>query len=145
MAHSIQITFACEDPGRLAEFWAGALGYLVQPPPDGYETWDEFAIEAGIAEENWGDIAAVVDPDGPGPRLLFERWNAGAPAKKVHVDINSVGHTPGESDEDRWARLRAERARLERIGAVFGKESTGTAGETFIEMYDPEGNWLCIQ
>jgi hypothetical protein len=145
MSHSIQITFACEDPGRLADFWSGALGYINQPPPAGYDTWEEFATEAGIPEESWNDVAAVVDPGGNGPRLLFEKWDAGEPSKKVHIDINSLGHREGESVSERAVRLQMERERLERIGAVFGREGTGAAGETFIEMYDPEGNWLCVQ
>ncbi|MGI8518763.1 MAG: VOC family protein [Acidimicrobiia bacterium] len=37
MSLSIQVVFACLDPNRLAEFWAEALGYIVQPPPEGFE------------------------------------------------------------------------------------------------------------
>src|ERR671918_1627276 len=102
MAHGIQVVIACEDPGSLAEFWAGALGYIVQPPPEGFETWEEFAVELGIPEERWNDISAVVDPEGDGPRILFERWEVGGPSKRVHFDVNSVGgHAVDLSDEER--------------------------------------------
>jgi len=144
MALSVQITFACDDPGRLAEFWSQALGYVLQPPPPGFDTWDDFADSVGIPEMKRNDISAVVDPDGVGPRLLFERWDAGPPSKRVHVDVNLL---VGEefSDEDREARLAEERERLEGLGAKFHRIATGMAGETWMEMFDPEDNWFCVQ
>ncbi|MGH8927415.1 MAG: VOC family protein [Acidimicrobiia bacterium] len=146
MAHSIQIVIACEDPNRLAEFWAGALGYIVQPPPEGFASWDEFAEKMGLPPDRGNDISAVVDPAGKGPRVLFERWDTGPPSKRVHLDINSVGGGSVElTDERRRERLDEERARLEALGATFGREATGMAGEIWIEMYDPEGNWFCVQ
>ena len=36
----------------------------MQPPPEGFESWDAFAKEVGIPEEKWNDVSAVVDPDG---------------------------------------------------------------------------------
>lgn len=146
MAHSIQVVIACQDPDRLARFWAGALGYIVQPPPEGFETWDEFADSVGIPEDRRNDLSAVVDPDGAGPRILFERYDGGEPNQRVHIDVNSVGGGRVElSDEERRARLSEERARLEGLGATFKREATGLAGETWIEMFDPEGNWFCVQ
>ena len=144
MAHSIQITIASDDPARLARFWESALGYVQQPPPPGFETWDDFADSVGIPEENRNDLAAVVDPDGAGPRILFERWDPGPPGKRVHIDINVL------EDEDldeskREDRLRRERERLEALGATFHRVATGLAGETWLEMYDPDGNWFCVQ
>ena len=121
----------------MTEFWAGALGYIAQPPPDGYEDWDEFADEMGIPPERRNDISAAIDPDGEGPRLLFERWDGGAPNQRVHIDVNSV-HVGG-------ATLDSERVRLASLGATFHREATGMAGETWIEMHDPEGNWFCVQ
>ena len=34
MATPIQVTIDCADPGRLARFWAEALGYRLEEPPD---------------------------------------------------------------------------------------------------------------
>jgi hypothetical protein len=45
MARDVQITFDCADPGGLAAFWAGALGYRLQDPPAGFESWEQ-ALEA---------------------------------------------------------------------------------------------------
>ncbi len=146
MAHTIQVVIACEDPDGLAHFWAGALGYVMQPPPDGFETWDQFADAVGIPLERRNDLSAVVDPDGPGPRVLFERYDGGAPNQRIHIDINAVGGVAvAISDEERRAHLSAERARLEGMGATFKQEATGMAGEIWIEMFDPEGNWFCVQ
>ncbi len=146
MAHSVQIVIACDDPNRLAEFWAETLGYIVQPPPPGFETWDDFADEVGIPEERRNDISAVVDPEDVGPRILFERYFGGEPNQRIHIDVNVVAGRGVElTDEQRRARLSEERARLEGLGATFKREASGMAGEVWIEMFDPEGNWFCVQ
>jgi Glyoxalase-like domain len=145
MAHSLQIVIACEDPSRLAEFWAGALDYVVQPPPDGFTSWDEFADAVGIPVEARDDLSAVVDPDGVGPRLFFERYDGGPRSQRVHIDVNAVGGHGDMTDEERRVALAAQRSRLEALGAAFKREATGMAGEIWIEMYDPEGNWFCVQ
>lgn len=143
MAHSVQIVIACDDPNRMMEFWSAALDYILQPPPDGFETWEQFADTVEIPADQRNDLGAVVDPEGIGPRLLFERWDGGVRNQRVHIDINSVGH--GVKDEDRPHRLAAERERLELLGGTFNKEASGMAGESWIEMFDPEGNWFCVQ
>ena len=146
MAHSVQIVIACDDPARLTEFWSGTLGYILQPPPDGFDDWDAFADAVGIPQEARNDISAAVDPEGVGPRLLFERWDGGSPNQRVHVDVNAVGgHGVELTDDERRVRLGEERTRLEALGATFKREATGMAGEIWIEMYDPEGNWFCVQ
>ena len=145
MAHSIQVVIACDDPGALARFWAGALGFIEQPPPPGFDSWEAFADEVGIPQERRNDISAVVDPDGVGPRFLFERYDGGAPNQRVHVDINVMGGKVEMTDDERRERLAAERSRLEDLGASFKREATGFAGEIWIEMFDPEGNWFCVQ
>ena len=146
MSYSVQIVIACDDPALLTEFWAGALGYVAQPPPDGFETWDQFADSVGIPEENRNDISAAIDPEGVGPRILFERYDGGTPNQRVHLDLNSVGGEGVElTDDERRVRLSEERTRLEALGAIFKRDATGMAGEIWIEMFDPEGNWFCVQ
>ena len=146
MAHSIQVVFACDNPAKLAEFWAAALGYVVQPPPEGFESWDAFAEKMGIPKDKWNDVSAVVDKDEKGPRILFERYDGGVPNQRVHVDVNSIGREGKPIDDDeRRRRLAEERTRLEALGATYKREATGMAGEIWIEMFDPEGNWFCVQ
>jgi hypothetical protein len=143
MSYSLQIVIACEDPSRLTEFWAPALGYMPEPPPEGFETWEAFADSVGIPAEMRNDIGAVVDPDGLGPRLLFERYDGGQPNQRLHFDVNVIRERVDE--EERKALLAEERTRLEALGATFKREATGIAGEYWIEMFDPEGNWFCVQ
>ncbi|MGH8925814.1 MAG: VOC family protein [Acidimicrobiia bacterium] len=145
MAHSIQVVFACEDPEKLATFWAGALDYVLQPPPPGFATWEAFARELSIPEDKWGDVSAAVDPEARGPRLFFERYDGGQPNQRVHIDVNSVGAGEELTNEERRSRLAKERMRLEAFGATYKREASGMAGETWIEMFDPEGNWFCVQ
>lgn len=127
----------------MTEFWAPALGYIPEPPPEDFDTWDEFADSVGIPPEMRNDIGAVIDPDGSGPRLLFERYDGGMPNQRIHFDVNVIRERVGE--EERKALLGEERARLEGLGASFKREATGIAGEYWIEMFDPEGNWFCVQ
>jgi hypothetical protein len=143
LSNSIQIVIACEDPASLSVFWAEALGYMIQPPPEGFATWDDFADSVGIPDELRNDLSAVVDPDGNGPRILFERYDGGEPNQRVHFDMNVIDGPVDE--EERKSTLARERVRLESLGATFKREATGMAGEYWIEMFDPEGNWFCVQ
>jgi catechol 2,3-dioxygenase-like lactoylglutathione lyase family enzyme len=145
MAHSVQIVIACEDPARLTEFWAGVLGYVEQPPPPGFESWEAFADEVDIPVERRNDMSAVVDPDGAGPRILFERYDGGAPNQRIHFDVNVMGGGADVSDDERRSQLHEERLRIEKLGGSFKRQATGMADEIWIEMFDPEGNWFCVQ
>ena len=73
MAREVQITFDCADPGALSAFWAEALGYRLQDPPPGFETWEQALEAMNVPPERHNDASALVDPDGAGPRLFFQR------------------------------------------------------------------------
>ena len=134
MAHGVQVTFDCADPARLAAFWASALGYVVQPPPPGYDSWPAFLTEMGVPESEWNSRSAVVDPDEKGPRLFFQRVPEPKSVKnRVHLDVN-VG---GDRVDDEVARLTGEGA------SVVGEASD--MGERWVVMADPEGNEFCVQ
>ena len=47
----MQIVFDAGDPRHLAEFWATALGYVTQPPPDGFSSWERF----GTRKPRWAN------------------------------------------------------------------------------------------
>ncbi|MGH9037474.1 MAG: hypothetical protein ACRD0O_17090, partial [Acidimicrobiia bacterium] len=47
------------------------MGYILPPPPPGFDTWEAFGEQIGMPAEDHDSISAVVDPDGAGPRLLF--------------------------------------------------------------------------
>src|SRR6478609_5491463 len=73
MTKEVQITFDCGDPARLATFWADALGYELQPPPEGFESWDA-ALEAfGVPRDQWNSRSAILPLEGHHPRVFFQR------------------------------------------------------------------------
>jgi uncharacterized protein YndB with AHSA1/START domain len=105
------ITFDCADHALLAQFWSQVTGFVLD----------------GMGEE-W---AALHDPRGVGPRLLFYRVPESKTVKnRVHLDI---------SVDDRVA---AE----ERFEALGGRkvETVSGFGLTWTVMTDPEGNEFCI-
>lgn len=142
MGPSLQIVFDANDVPRLVAFWEQALGYQVQPPPPEYETWEDFARENGIPEEQWDGWGALIDPDGKRPRIFFQRVPEGKTAKnRVHLDVN-VGE--GLDGEDRTMRVKQEADRLGGLGATRQREAF-ERGEFWIVMQDPEGNEFCLQ
>ena len=144
MARSFQVTFDAADPGALARFWAEVLGYVVEPPPDGYATWDAFAESVGIPEEDRGRYSAAVDPGGTGPRLFFQRVSEPKAAKnRVHLDVNASGDAGVPVEEPRH-RVDREARRLAGHGAAVLEEHEEHGGY-WVVMQDPEGNEFCLQ
>jgi hypothetical protein len=140
----LQVVFDANDPARLAEFWALALDYIAQPPPKGFDSWDDWARAMHIPEENWGDARALVDPDGVGPRIFFQRVPEPKTAKnRVHLDVNAGGGHGTPLDERR-RRVDAAVDRLVAAGAsVLGPMEQ--RGEYWVVLSDPEGNEFCVQ
>jgi hypothetical protein len=65
MAVAFQVTFDCADPRRMAKFWAQALGYKEQDPPEGWDSWEAWAEDQGIPREQFDSISAVGRSRGP--------------------------------------------------------------------------------
>ena len=108
MAPTVQVVLDCADPGAQAQFWAAALGYVVQPPPPGHETWPDFLRELGVPEEQWNDRSAVVDPDGLRPRVFLQKVPEPKTVKnRVHLDVQ-VG--AGLGPDERPGRVAGGRA-----------------------------------
>jgi len=121
-------TLGCDaaDPHRIAAFWAGALGYVLEP---GYED---------------PDGASLIDPEGRGPAISFLRVPEGKTAKnRMHIDIRVAGEPPWDM---------AERARLirVRVAELVGAGATAVREEFYgdvlghVQMADPEGNEFCV-
>jgi catechol 2,3-dioxygenase-like lactoylglutathione lyase family enzyme len=146
MATSVQVVIDCADPARLAEFWAEALGYVVQPPPPGYDSWQALLVEKGVPEEDWNMANAVVDPDGNGPRVFFQRVPEPKTVKnRLHLDVNAGGPL-GTPPEERRRRVDADVDRLVKLGATVVREQVDEAfGDRCMVMRDPEGNEFCLQ
>ena len=145
MATPIQLVFDTADPGRESRFWSEALGYVLQQPPPGFETWQAFLRAQDVPEERWNDASAIVDPDGRGPRIYFQRVPEGKTAKnRMHMDLNVSGGGEVPLDE-RKRRVDAEVVRLKALGATDARGSMERDGEYWVRMNDPEGNEFCVQ
>jgi len=139
MSLSFQVSFDADDPPALAGFWAVALGYVLQPPPDGFDSWPAFIESVGLPIDEVDNYSALVDPDGSGPRLFFQKVPEGKQAKnRVHLDVNV-----GAPDHD-WARVSSHAEKLREAGGRVVEERTDEMSR-WIVMLDPEGNEFCVQ
>jgi hypothetical protein len=105
------------DPGRLARFWAEALGWVISHAED-----PEWVVEppAGSRED-------CVVPD----LLLIKVPEPKTTKNRLHLDLR-----PDDQP--------AEVARLESLGA--SRVDVGQGNDTpWIVMADPEGNEFCVQ
>ena len=128
----------------MATFWAEALGYEVQPPPEGFDTWRDYWLSVGLpqeelGEEEWHD--SIVHPSGDGPRVWFQEVPEPKFVKnRFHFDI-LVGGGRSVPFYERKVRVRAEVARLEGLGATKVHEAESPdIDHLFVGMADPEGN-----
>jgi Glyoxalase-like domain len=145
MTTSIQIVFDTADPEREARFWAAALGYQLQPPPVGFDSWAAFLREQGVPKDQWNAASAITDPEGKGPRIYFQRVPEGKVAKnRMHLDLN-VGGGSKVPIEERKVRVRAEGERLKALGASDERGAIDKGEEYWVRMNDPEGNEFCVQ
>ena len=134
MAAGFQVSFDAADPEALGRFWAHVLDYVPQPPPPGFDSWDDALEAMGIDTSGDHKAFAIVDPDGKGPRFFFQTVPEGKTAKnRVHLDVN-VG-------ED---RMHAKADELVGFGAAMVEEKQDATGH-WIVMRDPEGNEFCLQ
>ena len=115
MLRLLNITFSCNDPERLAEFWGTLLDY-----------------EAASAGDSW----IATDPRGEGTRLLFNRMEkSGTIEVPIHVDVNVPYR---EAELNRILQLGGRFVETR-------SDSIGDFSETWTVMRDPEGNGFCIQ
>jgi len=142
MAARFQLVIDCADPEPLAHFWAAALGYELEPPPDGFASWDAYWRDLGVPEDELGAGAdRIVDPSGRGPRIWFQVVPERKTVKnRLHLDI-SVGGGRAVPIETRRQRVDAEAARLADLGArIVGVLHTEGLDHYAVAMKDPEGN-----
>ncbi len=135
MATAFQITIDCEDADLMCRFWSTALGYVEEPPPAGFLSWEDFLRANDISIPPSGSIGAIVDPDDIGPRVLFLR----VPEKKVvknrlHLDLRA-----GRSDTAKEAKVDE----LKQAGATEIRR-VDEHGQWWTVMADPEGNEFCV-
>lgn len=121
-------TLGCDanDPRRLADFWAAALGYVPEP---GYDD---------------PDGASIIDPDGRGPAIGWLRVPESKSAKnRLHIDIRVAGEGPWDMPA-RERLIRAKVPELVALGATVVREEHDGAVLGHVVMVDPEGNEFCV-
>ena len=109
------ITFSCDEPARVAEFWGQLLDY-----------------EASAAGTSW----FATDPRGEGTRLLFNRMPKSPTIElPIHVDVSVPDR---EAEVARVLELGGHLVETK-------SHSLGDLQETWTVMRDPEGNGFCLQ
>jgi hypothetical protein len=101
-------------------------------------------VGIGLPASGLDDVAAIVDPTGVAPRLLFltvpERKSA---KNRVHLDIN-VPAPDRISPEQRQAIVRAKATVLVTAGTTIVAERSDEIS-WWVTLLDPEGNEFCLQ
>ena len=140
MAFDVQIAIDCAAPHELADWWAEALGWQVEPQD---ESFIQRMVDSGAASPEdttrhrgalvWKVGAALNSPDPDRPRLLFQAVPEPKTVKnRLHFDVR-VGAE----------RREAEVARLLSLGATeLWRGSQGPF--EWATLADPEGNEFCV-
>ncbi|RMI08813.1 VOC family protein [Cellulomonas triticagri] len=147
MALEVQVVLDAGSPRALGDFWKIALGYVEEPPPAGFATWDEALDAWGLPPDDRDVAYAIIDPDGAGPRVFFQRVPEGKTAKnRVHLDVR-YSAAQGVDREDRAAKLAAAREHVAVLVAAGGSVLTEVDDPregAWVVMADPEGNEFCV-
>jgi hypothetical protein len=144
MAYDFQVVIDSASPHTLADWWAEALGWHVEPSDEGFirkmvaeghATDADTTFHKGVLV--WKEGAAILRPDVPETglprRILFQAVPEPKTVKnRVHLDIR-VGHQ----------NVEAELLRLTALGAT--ELWRGRQGpHSWVTIADPEGNELCL-
>jgi len=144
-----QLVIDCKDAELLTRFWAAALGYVPEPPPEGFATWDDWRRDVGLPESMQGiDADSIIDPRGAGPRIWFHVMPEEKVVKnRLHLDLHAstdgpyLGTVRRIPIEVRRQRVDAEAKRLAALGAtITGVLGAGDPNHYAVGMKDPEGN-----
>jgi hypothetical protein len=147
----LQVTIDCANPMVLVPFWCRVLVYVVEPPPEGFASWNDYWRYLKVPEDELPvdhDAAdSIVDPDGIGPRIWFQIVPEPKSVKnRVHLDVRASGGR-GEPKPERVRRVEAHVRELEQIGARRLRTSTSPDDEVDhygVVLADPEGNEFCV-
>ncbi|MBV9445675.1 MAG: VOC family protein [Streptosporangiaceae bacterium] len=149
MPARFQLVIDCKYPELLARFWAGALGYELETPPEGFATWADWRRDIGLPDSEPGTGAdSIIDPRGDGPRIWFHAMpDAKVVKNRLHFDIHASTDGPYLSSvrniplEIRKQRVDAEAKRLTDLGATITGALTADGLDHYaVGMKDPEGN-----
>jgi predicted enzyme related to lactoylglutathione lyase len=114
MRFAYVVTLDSSDPQRLAPFWAEALHYRANPYHPPYLT--------------------LTDPTDKSPELVLQKVpEAKRNKNRMHLDLFG---------DD----MEAEARRMQSLGArrISAEPLTGSSGNRWIVMADPDGNEFCV-
>ena len=140
MPHDVQIAVDCARPHELADWWAEALGWEVEPQDEAFIR--RMIAEGHASEEHtvrhrgalkWKSATAIRSPDPGRPRILFQAVPESKTVKnRLHIDV----HTGADTRESEVARLIG-------MGATeLWRSSQGSYA--WVTLADPEGNEFCV-
>ena len=144
-----QLTVDANDPARLVRFWAPLLGYEVQPPPDGFDSWVDWYRSKGVPEEELAGapedlVDRIHDPAGRGPNIWFQIVpELKSQKNRFHFDVYATNRDPDLTLDQRREIVEAKVTEVMAAGATLGHRTVG-ADSYFALMHDPEGNEFCI-
>ena len=150
MAYPIQVVIDCHNPARLVEFWAKALDYEPEAPPEGFDTWNDYWRHLKVPEEELDterdSCDSIVDPAGAGPRIWFQIVPEHKTIKnRVHLDVRVSGGLRDVPRPIRKERVDTKCAELVEAGASVVLVHDVEGSEHYaITMRDPEGNEFCL-
>lgn len=108
----------CDDPDRLAEFWAEVLG-----------------VELAERVQDWVQLK----PDQGGVYLAFQPWSASQAS-----GVPGTDRLPWVRPDIEVADIDAAAARIVSLGGQKCRVVLEPDGDTHVVMADPEGNEFCI-
>lgn len=140
MAVKIQITIDCAEPHVVADWWAAALDWRIEPQDSAFI---QSMIDQGYASEAdtmlhdgrlvWREGAAISSPDEGAPRVLFQQVPEPKTVKnRIHLDLRTA---EGQVD--------ALEQRLVAMGAVF-LYTANQGPHQWNTFQDPWGNEFCV-
>jgi hypothetical protein len=139
----LHVVFDSADPDRVSKFWMTALpGYdFPQPPPEGFETWEQWADANSIPLDQRNQARTLVDTVGNRPTIFFNQVSESKSGKnRLHLDIKVA---EGLSGDQRRTRIEFETDRLLAAGAEIVKRVDDGDGFWTV-MRDVEGNEFCV-
>jgi predicted enzyme related to lactoylglutathione lyase len=122
------ITYACADPPRLADFWSRATGWQVEQLD---EEFKRLLLDGGLDPRELDAYVAVHQPPSL-LRFLFQR--------RQKTATESIPIHPDFRTDDREAEIE----RLVALGASV-KETKHADDRTWTVMRDPETNSFCVE
>jgi hypothetical protein len=146
MALGWTITFDCTSAALLAGFWKEVLGYSDAPPPEGFDSWEQWLVAMEVPEEEWSEDegASIVDPESRGARIVFLKVPEPKRAKnRLHIDVDaSSGRAVPLEERKRQVDTAVERA----VGFGATRVQAFEQGDHYhVVMRDPEGNEFCLR